>query len=1131
MHYLWIGVYMNLNIYQNNYGLGLDVGIASIGWALVALDENGFPFKIIDLGSRIFDKAENPKDGSSLASLRREFRSQRRLIRRRRYRLDRAIRLFCRIGLCTEEKIKILFNTPSNKDVYQLRYEALERKLFDEEWIRVLYSLLKRRGFKSNRKNQKTEDGKLLAAIKTNSELMQTKNYKTVGEMLYKDPVFAEAKRNKGEEYKNSVSRLSIENEIKILFDMQKQFGNEFAYDDFKNDYLKIFLSQRNFDEGPGEPSPYGGNQIEKMIGFCSLEKNLHRAPKANLSFSLFSFWCKINNIRYFNASTGEEFSLSSEQSEILLLKALNKSDFSYADIRKTINLSNDCYFKEISYTQNKSKKQEKAKKEPIGRNNSSSIVLNTTQNENCADNLFEIEKKYKIKFFTPYIQMKKAAKGLLDNLNPLDPEDRKTFNKIAYAFTISKNDEGIAKILQDFQISPNITDILLENMDSFSKFGHISECACEKLLPFLEKGEDYVSACKSANYMNDEQESKDLLPARSPELDDILNPVVRRSVSQLIKVINAIIRKYGKPQYINIEFARDLPKSFSDRIKIKKLQEDRHESNNKIKKEIENIYKINPKPRDILIYKLWLEQNSQSMYSGEAIEASRLFEPGYVEIDHILPFSRSFDDSFNNKVLVLKKENQNKKNQTPLEYLTTLHNDQTIQNYKARIFSFYKHYPIKMRNLLTEHYTNTRDEWNSANLNDTRYISKFIHSYIKENLFPQRKGPKKVRAVNGMITSLLRGFWGIKKVREDGDLHHAVDAVIISVVTDKNINKLSEAYKRHELSGKKIHIEEPWHSFVDELIARLSDNPAEKIKELDLNSYNENELSSISKPFVSRMPRHKVSGSAHDATIRSTVLFKHGIKDSVVSKISVDKIKLENLPNNENSKSKSIELYKPETDIRLYSSLEQYLKNNSDSKEEIHKIKKDGTPGPVVKRIKVINKSSLGVLLNDGKAFANNGKMIRVDVFRITEGNDKGYYFVPIYVADTVKNMLPNKACIPNKNYESWKEMNENDFVFSLYSNDLIYVRSNTKKKLSFKKNDSSNQNVERDQVFLYFTSADIATASFNTDFVDNSYSKHGMGIKTMSEIKKYTVDVLGNIHEVKKEKRLGFKNNKSKK
>ena len=1111
------------------FGLGLDVGIASIGWATVALDEKGEPYKLLNLGSRIFDKAENPKDGSSLAMQRRQFRSQRRLIRRRRHRLDRVIFLFQKIGLCTNDELNKLFQTPAPKNVYELRVDALDRKLDKQEWIRVLYSVLKHRGFKSNRKNAKSEDGLLLKAIQSNEEIIFNNGYRTVGEMLFKDPLFTNSKRNKGGSYKNCVSRISIQKELDLLFEKQREYGNEFTSDYFKESFLNIFLAQRNFDEGPGAPSCYGGNLIEKMIGYCALEKDKKRAPKASLSFALFSFWSKINNIRYFESIKCKEYSISKEQARKVLQKALIKQDLSYSDIRKILGLDESCYFKDITYT---SKKSKKTKKKQQAKNNNESylsidgltlvedvLTPEKDANEQSVDTILDIEKKSKIKFFNSFISIKKAANGMLDHLNPFDPEDRKIFNRISYAFTVSKNDDGIAGYLNEIDISAEIKESLINNLDGFSQFGHISEEACEKLLPFLENGCDYTSACVEAGYVSssDDVVGKDLLPARSSELDDIVNPVVRRSVSQLIKVVNSIIRENGKPEYINVEFARDLARSFADRREITKEQEDRKAHNEKVRKIIEETFgRARASSKDILIYKLWMEQESKCIYSGKHIDAHRLFEPGYVEVDHILPFSKSFDDSMTNKVLVFKEENQNKANRTPLEYMRAS-KPMYVDSYLAMVKFLYKSNFKKLQNLTTEFCGNDREEWSTSNLNDTRYIAKFIHKYIKDHLYPAKTGIKRVRAVNGRITSLLRHFWGIKKIRENGDLHHAVDAAVISVTTDMIIKKFSEASKRHEEYDEKIMVEKPWEMFVDEISARISENPADQVERLGLSTYSDEEKSSLKTPFVSRMPRHKVTGSVHDSTLRSPVLLKQGI-NAYVSKREINDKLLKVFDD------KKCEFFNMQLDAKFYASLKSYLEDKNENKGEFHKIKKDGSLGPVVRKVKVVENCSSGVFLNNGKAFAKNGDMIRIDVFQVKEGKDKGFYFVPIYVADKVKDKLPSRAVIQGKDPKDWKEMKDEDFIYSLYPNDLIYFSS--KKIVGFKNNNKSSEilGVDMSEGYLYYTGADISTASINVDFVDNSFSKHGLGVKTLKEFRKFTIDVLGNIHEVKKEKRLVF-------
>ena len=75
----------------------------------------------------------------------------------------------------------------------------------------------------------------------------------------------------------------------------------------------------------------------------------------------------------------------------------------------------------------------------------------------------------------------------------------------------------------------------------------------------------------------------------------------------------------------------------------------------------------------DIVKFKLYQEQDGVCLYSGKNLDPSRLFEPGYADVDHIVPYSRCFDDSYQNKVLVLASENRQKGNRLPYEYLGTM--------------------------------------------------------------------------------------------------------------------------------------------------------------------------------------------------------------------------------------------------------------------------------------------------------------------------------------------------------------------------------------------------------------------------------------------------------------------------
>ena len=190
---------------------------------------------------------------------------------------------------------------------------------------------------------------------------------------------------------------------------------------------------------------------------------------------------------------------------------------------------------------------------------------------------------------------------------------------------------------------------------------------------------------------------------------------------------------------------------------------------------------------------------------------------------------------------------------------------------------------------------------------------------------------------------------------------------------------------------------------------------------------------------------------------------------------------------------------------------------------EVFRKPKKDGTPGPIVRKVKVEEKITDGVMINKG--IAKNDSMIRIDVFYV---DGDGYYFVPVYIKDAMAGRLPNKACVASKLMSEWKEMKDEDFQFSLYPNDLIKITNEKGIKLNCtNENTRGEKQVTRKEEMLYYKSANISTASIEVINHDNSYARDGVGIKRLDRIDKYEVDVLGSYYIVNvPEKRVGFEN-----
>lgn len=1093
------------------YTLGLDIGIASVGWAVLRNGSDGEPYRIETLGVRIFDKAEVPKTGASLAAPRREARSSRRVVRRRRHRKERIKYLIEQEGIMTQAEMTRLFqNSSFEKSVYEIRVEALDHMLTREEAVRLLIHFAQRRGYKSNSKAEEAKDnenGVIKQAISQNQQSMKAHGYRTFGEMLLMDERFYYTQpdgsrifipHNKASDYKVTAERSMLADELHMIFAAQRSLGSLWFSDTFETAYLDVWSSQRSFDKGPGGDSPYSGNQVEKNWGKCTFEKDKLRAPKASYSAEYFRLLQDVNHLRIVSLD-GASFPLNQEQRDIVVVASKKSGTLTYTQLRKKLALADDQYFNALYYGDK------------------------TTA---------EVEKK-RFGHLQFYHQLRTALdtveKGAADTLTW---EQR---DEIARILTVYKADDRRTDELRKAGIPEEYIRALLPL--SPTKAMHLSVTAIRKMIPHLEAGISYSDACSKA-YGN--QSKASAAPKKNKlslnDIEEITNPVVRRAVSQSIKVINAIVRQYGAPERVRIELAREMGKNFKDRGKIEKSQADHAAKNERIKAQISEYKSDNITGQDIVKFKLFKEQDGICLYSGKSLDIARLFEPGYVDVDHIIPYSISFDDSYSNKVLVLSSENRQKGNRIPYAYFGQ--NSDRWKKYETLVSNTVRSYR-KRKNLLLKSLSEAQiDGFKQRNLQDTQYLSKVIFRLIENHLqFAETApGKKHTQPVNGAITAQVRKRLGIEKIREDGDLHHAMDAAVIACITPGMIQKMTKYAQNHERfyatakgyvdikTGEvltraqyeamdDIRFPEPWAGFRLELEARVSDHPQEAIARLKLPHYENSE--EIRPIFVSRMPNHKVTGAAHLETIRS----KKGGSGSTVTKTALPDLKLD-------KNGEIAGYYRKEDDPLLYEALKARLKAfGGDGKkafaELFHKPKHNGEPGPIVKKVKIQESATLTVPVNHG--IAANGSMVRLDVFHV---DGDGYYFVPIYTSDTVKPELPNRAVVAGKRVQEWKVMDDSYFKFSLYPKDLIRIRSKKGIKLKAVNRNADLQEYSTNDCLCYFVKFNISTGALSVENHDRKFEQPGLGGKTLLSIEKYQVDVLGNYSPVAlPEKRMKFR------
>lgn len=1042
------------------YVLGLDIGVASVGWAVLDHDSK----RIVDLGVRAFPAAETPKEKAPLAEPRREARLARRRLRRRAGRLRRVKELFIQHGFVPQTQIEKTFLTSPNKpDPWQLRAEGLDRKLSGEEFARVLFHIAKYRGFKSNRKKVQTkEEGPILKCIERNRAVLCEKGYRTVGEMMYKDEEFKDHKRNKGHSYKNTVDRAMLEDEISCLFSAQRRFGSQFATQEIEEKYLELFRWQRPFASG---------DDILQMVGKCTFEPEEYRAPKCCPTFERFSLLQKLNNLTYVFDS--DERRLTPEQKKSVLEKAYSCQELNYRQIREVLDLPGEARFLGLSYTNKKGDNDE---------------------DFSCENRVFSSMKGYH--------SLKKAFEkaGIWDEVK----DNFDILDKCAFALTVYKTDEDIKNYFIREGISNEVFEAI-SSIDNFTKFGHLSLKALRKIIPFLEQGSLYHEACEKAGYNH----SNPVSPNRQKKLpvidqSEFRNAIVLRALSQARKVVNAVIDCYGPPWRIHIELAREMAKPPEKRKEIEREQERNRKRKEEEKNKFFEIFKIEPNSEDLLKFRLYNEQGCKCAYSLKPLDLDRLIEPGYVDIDHILPYSRSFDDSPSNKVLCLTRENREKQNKTPFEYFGS--NPERWEKFKGWVNATIKDVK-KRRNLLKQNFDErASEEWMNRNLNDTRYIARNFTQFVANNLqFADSSEKRPVVALNGQVVGIARGLWGLKKVREEDDLHHAMDAAVIAALTPGQIKRITEFQKLREqkefqpgkkyvdpVTGEIIELKNigkffllpPWKHFRKELLARLSENPLEELSKLGLGQIEG--AREIKPIIVSRAPRRKARGALHAETIRSMKHISKGI--STVRK------ELKDLKKDDLDK-----LIAREVDKKLYEAIKKRMEEAEKAgknpfEEPLYKPTKDGSQGPIVRSVKIIQTQNTGIEVRGG--IADNGSMVRIDISR--SKNKKGkwvYEATPIYVYDIVRGQLPD---LPG------------EFIFSLYPYDMVLIKR------------------KGEELWGYYRYYDISTKSITISAPNNGKELfRGIGIKRVDALQKYEVGILGDIHLVRSEKRCGMAGN----
>ncbi len=1084
------------------YDLGLDIGIASVGWC--ALGNT----RMLGLGVRAFDKAETP-DGESLNTTRRVARLLRRRLRRRAWRLLKLARLLKREGLIGSPDF-FQRQIPIHQSLWELRVAGLDRRLGNEEWARVIYHLCKHRGFWFARKSEaeQSEGGAVKKALEQTRGLMRNKAYRSVAEMALRE--FPEHQRNKRGDYGQSLPRELLAEELTLLFARQRELGNPLAGEILQQAILApesgLFWQQK--------PALSGAAMLN-LIGKCTFEPNEFRAAKHTWSAERFVWLTRLNNLRI--SIDGETGLLSQAAHEAALDLPYKLTSVKYKQLKthlvKLGLVPESVRFAGLNYRDG-GKDPEEAK-------------------------LIELKGWHELRKALESAGLDTEWHGLASQPVKLDA--------VGTILSVYKTDKEIHNELEKLGLPASVVDALLGV--SFSDFIRLSLKALAGILPHMQQGRRYDEACLLAGYHHSqltENSGNCYLPALNEDAPN--NPVVKRALNQARKVVNAIIREYGPPRRIHIEMARDLSRPLDERQKIEKEQKAFGERNEQLRLEFAEEFGRRPTGREFEKWLLYREQDGKCAYSLHPINLNQLIDDAtYTEVDHALPYSRSFDDTRNNKVLVLTRENRDKGNRTPFEYLDGANDSPRWQAFQAFVKSNHKYKQAKRDRLLRKHFG--KDEasgFKERNLTDTRYACRYFKNFVERNLaLSPESNAQRCVVVSGLLTSFLRARWGLAKLREGSDRHHAVDAAVVAACSYGMVKRLSDYARYKELDNVRSgfvdpetgeildharlqqleqHFPRPWPHFDTELCllagldrstgAVSSELNEEALREhLQALGYDDIALAASKPLFVSRAPKRRSSGAAHKETIyaaRPTV----EKPNRVTQKLALSDLTLAHL-GGQNYDAENCQLIEPHRNERLYRALHERLvayggkADKAFSKDKpFHKPGKNDEAGPLVRTVTLQIDKLSGIPIRGG--IAKNDSMIRVDVF----SKAGKFHLVPVYVHHRVAKELPDRAIVAFKDEEEWTLIDDSfEFRFSLYPNDFVSVQLKGKAAIAG-----------------YYAGCDRATGAIHVWVHDRDAQIgkegliRGIGVKTALSVEKFNVNVLGRIYPAKPEPRRGL-------
>lgn len=799
--------------------LGLDIGTNSIGWWLYRLHD-GRPVETIDCGVRVYTDGRDPQSKESLAKDRRVARAARR--RRDRYlrRRTSLMRKLAASGLMPTDpaEAKML----ETLDPFQLRARGLDERLTLGELGRALFHLSQRRGFKSNRKAERgdNEGGKIREAAARLDQAMLTAGARTYGEFLHmrraaspeRPPAVRTRLRTSSASdgsrpetgYDFYPERRHLEAEFRKLWAAQAR------HHDRLDGTLRDALFETIFHQRPLKAPE---------IGRC-LYGDDRRLAKAHPLHQRRVLFETVNHLRICEAGQPDR-PLGKEERDRLILaldgktaKSPGSANVSFVRLRKVLALQHGQSFS-------------------LERGNRAGIdcdavraVLTHKERYGPGWAALDVEAQWELVERVSAVESDADHAALvawLQSAHGLN-DDR------ARAVADAPLPQGHGRL--GLEATKALLPVLEADVITYDKaaaqvFGHHADFRTGEVLDELP----YYGQILDRHVIPGTNDPND---GDVERYGRIANPTVHIGLNQLRRLINLIIRRHGLPERIVVELSRELKLSEAQKREVNKvIRRNTDAAKARGEKLVELGLPDNGANR--LILRLWEEQGEDPLhrfcpYSGATISAAMLFG-GEVEVDHILPYSRTLDDSVANRVLCRREANRDKRDRSPWEAWGGTSRWATIEPLIAKLPANkrWRFGPDAMARFEDEH------SFLARQLVDTQYLSRISREYLSR-LYPE-PGSAPVYVVPGRMTEMLRRRWGLNfdlSVGEDGTgkeknrsdhRHHAIDAAVVGATDQALMQRIQRAAGRREAHGLDDvigDVEPPYEGFRAEVRAHL---------------------------------------------------------------------------------------------------------------------------------------------------------------------------------------------------------------------------------------------------------------------------------------------------------------------